>query len=555
MGSWEAVVHAGVAALWLLWLLGSAPTGRERAIRLGGVSLVVVVAWVGLLVADPFGVPLDELVPVREGSTDIQVRVARAEGVSGGSAYPHVVLPLLAGPLRTLDAVAMVNRALALASWTGLALLGWRMSRHGFLVLAGVVALWVSPLGGVGAMSSEPSAAIWVLGLMGCTALHGAWHGQGRWSAVAALAVGSLAGVMALYRLEPAAILVGALLQAGASRVGWGAWVQRTVAAHRVWAGALAAGLLLGSGLAYPWVKDLVGGAGRAGWVVQALYPWDDAAWTLPLILASMVSPVLVGLAALGLLRTPSASLGLGWSWLLVLRVEHAAAHGGMRGTGDWAWPMEMLRYASYGAPVLLWLAWVGWLGLASRIPWTTQNRRGLGVGLAIAVLVLPAMPQVWPARVADEVLGPAWSHERGVPMVLDNQVEARALLLGMRERPMCGFVAPGEVQADGRRTWFAWRSTWGDITRNERRMVTSRDVSTVEEAADLVPGHPDCVLLYTGLSCARSDGDCEAFTQGLVPWWTRTTPSAPQTHPDHGWTTDGPWSQTWWVVRGAATP
>ncbi|MCB9664793.1 MAG: hypothetical protein H6732_11830 [Alphaproteobacteria bacterium] len=533
------VALGGGAALWV----GEDRTrARERLAAVLG-ALAVALAVLGLV--DGSAVSLDLLGPLREGGTDVQVRVARGEGVEIGQVYTHLWLPLLAGFGRSLGDVVRVDAALGLATLVLVAprlLAASPAAVRSSLAPLGPLLLGLAWVRAVpvwdGVLGGGPGPGIWLLLLAGGHALATLGGAPGLPRRAAALLVAAVAwGLAALHRVELLVLPSAWLAVEGAARTGLADAVRTSVRARpRRW--GVGAALVLGLAL-LSWgpVAGAIGRAGRVGWVLQALHPLDLSPVTVPLAAMAAMSPALVVLGVRGMLRDPVSTGGLGLGAVLLARIHHAAAHGGWWGSGDLVWPLELARYASYTAPVLLLLVLWGWEALSPRA------RR-----LAMIGLLCPPLPWIWLPRHEGKA-GPApW--DVIVRVDTDAAQEVRALLAGQRLHPTCGFVAPGDVDAEGRRSWFAWRATDGITRRDARRFVVLRDVAGPEEAAAAVPGDPGCVLLYTGMGCAVA-GDCGRWTEGLAIAWTEPHRAHPHAHPDHGWDPPGSWVSTWWVLRG----
>lgn len=535
-------LHVALLLGLVAWLAATAPDARAAWTRVGVVGAASFVFVAILALVDPHQIALDVLIPVREGSTDVTVRVARGEGAGAGIAHTHGYLPWFCGTRRSLDVVVRMNLAFLGATLVLLTALGRRVTGAWVpsVLLTVVFALSIPVRAAVS--GAGPAPVLWVLLLIGGAGLTGWWQGERavtRWGGLAIVALATVA--VSLSRVEVAALLVVPALLALPHRWGWG---DRWVASLRHRRVAWGAGAVAVLGLAivtYGPVTRWIAHQGQAAWVLQALHPLAASTLTLGPIEASMWPLGVVVLAVLGGVRTPARNLGLGLATFGVLRVYHAAAHGDFYGTPSWAWPLEMLRYNGLVAPILVVLAWWGWVSLP----------RGATRAAALALVVVPAQPWMWPAGRGDDVRGPLW--DAWGRMDLDAQQEVRALVAGMRMWPTCGFVTLGAADpGDGRRVGYAWRSTWDPaVDATTRRLVVLPDVDDPEAMADAVPGRPSCVMLYAGMGCATpGDTACAAWPDTYQVIDEDTVPAAPHAHPDHGWDTSDPWTRRWMRLR-----
>lgn len=511
-----AALHLALLAVTAAVLVVDARDRADARVRLLGLGGALAAGLFVLVALDPASIPVAWLNPVREGGTDVQVRVARGEGVGLGTAWSYGWIPWL-GSVRALEDVVRIDAALAAVTLVGFVVEGWR--RVGpVALLIGVLWMksapaWTAVLGG------GPAPAAWLCTLAALVGLEAAW--RGRWLGVgAAVLAGACLG---LVRVELIALPGTSLVALALHRSGAAAWVGAWVGSHRAVTG-IAVGLLVGAAvITLPAVHGATRELGLASYAVHVLHPLSAGGLGLGWV-GGLVGWGWVALA-LPVLLLPARTAATGLSFLVLARLYHASAHGSWIGWGDEAWPLELVRYGALLGPLLPWMAVQGWAFLI--------EDPGLPRGTRVAAILALALagPRALDVSVlvhGREVAGPKLDGR-----ALDNQQEVRLLALAARARPECGFVAPGEADRDGRRAWYAWRSGWARLSGAEARVVMARDVDGVEAAAARVPGAPACVLLLEGMACA--DGSCAAWTQGRAAVFTAPG-GARHAHPEHPW-------------------
>ncbi len=507
-------LHALLALTTVALVWGRDRSWTRLSLTLGLPVLLGGLVWAWL---DPAAIPVAWLTPMREGGTDVTVRVARGEGAGLGLAWVHLWIPWLGPEPRSLATIVRVDAALATTSLTMLAAALWpRVGGVGLVLTAAFASSlpgWTAVLGG------GPAPAAWIGIVPALMGLDAAWRGRPLGGVVALLGGAAAATVRVELALLPG-LGLGLL---ALHRAGVGAWM---VASWRRRPAPWIAVAVLFVGVAYRTLTPVHLATRELGIttsVLHIVHPMDASVAWGPLILVSMVPVGLALLTIVGALRAPVASAGAGIVLLALFRLYHGSGHGGWLGDVGGAWPAEMMRYLALVGVLIPWVAAVGW---------ERANLQSPRLGrLALVLVLVPAQPGAWPIWFRGQTTPVSW--QRYGPLNLDNQVEVRLLEAAARRWPDCGFVAPGEQMGTSPRTWLAWRSGWGVPRGHDARLVLLRDVDGPEAAADQVPGAPACVLLLDGFSCA--DGSCDAFTSGRAAVLT-APPGTPHAHPAHGW-------------------
>ncbi len=521
-----ALLHAGVLGAWVVWLGMNAPDRATGVRRLGAVVVAVAIFAAVLTLVPLSAITPDLLTPVREGSTEMQVHLARGEGGDVGSLFARDYLGVLAASPPSAESVARLELAATSAACVGLLAAGAEVLGSWALSALFLLSFCASPVVHNAALGSGAGPMAWLWMIVGGTSLAGMRSAPTRRGAMVAgaLALGA-AALLCWTRVELALLPVLGVIVIAAHRLGWQTRAWAWMTSHKVVMGALACVVVAVGAATYLPVAHLASSSERAGWAIQAAHPLDPSTITLPRILISLWPLGIALLAMVGMFRAPSSNLGLGFGTLILLRVYHSAGHGSMTGNAIWAHPLEMLRYGALLAPAILALSWWGWLALPK---W--------GRVIGAVLLLVPATPEAWTLRTRDGDHGPMWTRWGAVDV--DSRREVRLLTKAMEDAPGCGFVAPIVPIHGERADWMVWRSAWPDLRGRDLRIVRVKD-ATRDEAVGEIPGGPSCVRVYAGLDCNRPDGDgCAAITAGLARLDGDEFDAMPHAHPSHGFGT-----------------
>lgn len=510
---------------WLSLLLLLWRGGRDRAERhafRGALALSAAAAGGVLALVDPGDVPLTWLTPLQEGDTAVVVDLALGVGAHVGPAAERGY-ELWTGP--GLAEAARTNLAFTVAALPLLWVVVRGICGSG-LVAAVLTAGWLgSPLVLAHATSEglAPATWFWTAAIGVAALVHPSAAGTTR--TVSILLLGLAPAVMALHREELGLIGLGVAVAALVPASRRPVPVVLMVALIAV--GALIAPLGVSS-LQTPW-----------RWFAAAADPRQASIVQLPVFLGAVFGPGLAVCMVAGLVRSlrwPATAMGAGLACVVLARVFHASAHGGVLGSVDAVAHGEMIRYGGYLA---------AWLLVGAADVWRLLPHGRIRFAVLAAALV-PASPELM-ARVPGNTahLWGAVALPPGGRLAQDPQVEVRAWV-GLRRRfPDCAIVTPLAEP----RQWLVVGPVRVGQPAGLDELRRSVEAAGPAEAAAVYSA--DCVLLVEGLVCARHPGRCRAHER--APLGGMALEGRPWNHPKHGLPSLPAWGWNVYLVDGPA--